>query len=109
MASKKTPIDQRVRARIKELRVARGLTQEALSERAEMSVDAINRIEHASRTPTLETVEKIARALDVTVADLIDPERAPPPAGLPPPLNQLVALLGTQPAHVQEASLKLAA
>lgn len=107
MASKRTPISERVRASVKTLRTAHGLTQEALSERAGLSADAINRIEHASRTPTLETVDRIAQALGVKVGAIVDGDRSPPVLGLPRPLNQLVALLERQPAHVQDASLKL--
>lgn len=108
MATKRTPVDQRVRESVKRERTARGMTQEGLSERADLSLDAINRIEHGSRTPTLETIDKIARALGLTVGDLVDGNRRPPPPDLPAPLNQLITLLERQPDHVQDASLRLA-
>jgi transcriptional regulator with XRE-family HTH domain len=58
-------IEAAVRARIRELRTARGLTQEQLCEHAGISIDAITRIESGSRTPTLSTLASIAKALGV--------------------------------------------
>jgi len=61
------PVGERIRA----LRTARKLTQEQLAYRAGVSVGTIARIERGATRPTLETLERLARALDVSVADLL--------------------------------------
>jgi transcriptional regulator with XRE-family HTH domain len=48
-----------------------GISQEELAERAMLHRTAISHIELASRSSTLETVEKLARALEVQPADLM--------------------------------------
>jgi len=57
--------------RVRELRLERGLTQEKLANRAGMHFTAIGHIERASRSSTLETILKLARALEVQPKDLI--------------------------------------
>jgi transcriptional regulator with XRE-family HTH domain len=97
------PLRDLVRRRIRALRVERGLSQEALCERACVSVDAVSRIEGGSRVPTLDTLEKLADALGVTVIDLL---RSPRPATTParPVVRRVVALLEREPPPVQEAA-----
>ena len=57
--------------RVRELRLERGLTQEQLADLAGMHFTAIGHIERASRSSTLETVLKLARALEVQPSELI--------------------------------------
>jgi transcriptional regulator with XRE-family HTH domain len=66
-----------VRHRIRELRLQRGLTQAALCERAVISLDSVTRIEGGTRVPTIDTLERIANALGVSVGDLVHAHRAP--------------------------------
>jgi transcriptional regulator with XRE-family HTH domain len=59
--------------RIRQLRVSRAgprLTQEDLSERAQISVSFLSMIERGERSPHLETLAAIAEALEVRLADL---------------------------------------
>jgi transcriptional regulator with XRE-family HTH domain len=58
--------------RIRHLRVSRigRMTQEDLSERAHISVSFLSMIERGERSPHLETLAKIAEALEVRLADL---------------------------------------
>lgn len=66
---------------IRELRKARALTQEALAERAGLSVDAIRRIERDAFSPSLETVRKLSVGLDLSLRTLfqgVDGERRDP-------------------------------
>lgn len=58
-------------ARIRKLRAAKGFTQEELAGAVGMMRSNISRIEAAKHRPTLETLEKIAQALNVSVAELI--------------------------------------
>lgn len=56
------------------LREARGradLTQEQLADRVGMSAEAISNIERGSSLPTLETLYKIAVAVNSSISDLI--------------------------------------
>jgi transcriptional regulator with XRE-family HTH domain len=58
--------------RIRHLRMSRvaRMTQEDLSERARISVSFLSMIERGERSPHLETLAKIAEALEVRLADL---------------------------------------
>ena len=57
--------------RVREVRLSRGLSQEELGFRSDLHRTAISFIERAQRSATLETIEKLARALDVQPADLM--------------------------------------
>lgn len=96
-------IETVVRARLRELRIHQGLTQEQLCEAADVSVDAVNRIENGTRIPTLSTLASLARALGVDVVDLVRTEALPAPS-YAPPVQRLVAMLAKQPDEVQEAA-----
>lgn len=56
---------------IRQLRMERGLTQEALAERAELNVSYIGFIERGENVPTLTIVLNLADALHVDAADLV--------------------------------------
>jgi len=56
--------------RIRNLRLARGLTQEELAEKAGLHPTYIGIIERGEQSATLDTVEKLAKALEVEVEDL---------------------------------------
>ena len=95
------PLKQVVSERIKALRQELGLTQEELCERAEISVDAVNRIENGTRVPTIDTLEKIAVALGSSVSDLLHtgPQK---PVKTPAVVRRLAVLVEHEPADVQE-------
>lgn len=56
----------------KRLREGAGITQEALGEAAGVSGKYISRIEKGKANPTLTTIQKLARGLQVDVAVLAD-------------------------------------
>lgn len=58
--------------RVKEWRERRGFTQEQLATRAGVSRPYLARLETARQDPKLSTLEKIAKALRVKVAALLD-------------------------------------
>ena len=64
-------VTQRVAARIVEFRHKRGMTQEALAAKARLHRISLITIERARKQPTLDTLDRIARALGVTLADLV--------------------------------------
>jgi transcriptional regulator with XRE-family HTH domain len=59
---------ENLRRRRKEL----GLSQEQLGARANIQMADISRYESGSRDPRITTVARLAKALDVSVADLLD-------------------------------------
>ncbi|WP_211104175.1 helix-turn-helix transcriptional regulator [Azospirillum sp. Sh1] len=60
-------LKQRVGLRVKEARVARGLTQEALADLVGRTVEAVSNIERGRTFPTIETLEQLGRHLDVPI------------------------------------------
>ncbi len=56
-------------AKIKELRVAKGLTQEELADRSELSKGFISQLERDLTSPSIATLADILQCLGVSVAD----------------------------------------
>src|SRR5688572_14852229 len=68
-------IVSRVGAKIRQLRSSKygpRLTQEELSEKAEISVSFLSMIERGERAPHLETLARIAGALEVPLEELFN-------------------------------------
>ncbi|MEO6175661.1 MAG: helix-turn-helix transcriptional regulator [Flavobacterium circumlabens] len=58
--------------RLKEVRSEKGLTQEELSHRSELTLSQIARIETVKINPTVSTILKLARALEISPKELFD-------------------------------------
>jgi len=58
--------------RIRQLREKRGLSLRGLAEKAEVDFTTLNRIELGKAIPRFDTLEKLAKALGVSVRDLIE-------------------------------------
>ncbi len=58
--------------RIKELRKKKGLSQEKLSEKAEITPNYLSRVERGTENPTLDMFIRLADALGVEVWELFD-------------------------------------
>jgi len=56
--------------RLREIRAQRRMTQEQFAEALDMSVDFLSLIERGRNAPSFETLDKIAKRLRMTVADL---------------------------------------
>jgi len=65
-----TEKDRKLGNRIQKLRKKAGLTQEQLAEKVKLSAKFIQFIENGNRIPSLKTVYKIARTLEVKTQDL---------------------------------------
>jgi transcriptional regulator with XRE-family HTH domain len=65
-----TRIRQSFGRHLRLLREARGLTQEALAERSELSPDTVRRLEHDSFSPGLDTLIKLGGGLDLQMSTL---------------------------------------
>lgn len=66
--------------RIRELRQARGLSQEALAREADVSHNTVVRAENGRHAPTLKTLRKFADVLGVrlvNIVELIDDDTEP--------------------------------
>ncbi len=61
----------RIGRRVRAVREQRGLTQEALAEKAGMKAPNLSRVEAGKHVPSLPTLERVAAALGVRVADLV--------------------------------------
>jgi len=57
---------------VRSCRHARGLTQEALAEASGLSADTIRRLEHADFSPSLRTLSKLCRGLNMAMSTLFD-------------------------------------
>ncbi len=62
---------QRIAGRVRALRKRRGLTITALAHASGMERPNLSRLEHAKHVPSLDTLERIAKALRVPVVELI--------------------------------------
>jgi transcriptional regulator with XRE-family HTH domain len=65
--------------RLKELREAAGLSKYRLAQLSGLTRQAISNLELGNREPTWVTVQRLARALGVSMEDLADPEIIRPP------------------------------
>lgn len=79
--------------RLKELRTNKDLTLKGVAERSGLSVSYLSDIERGRTTPTLNTLEALADALDMSVIDLltgVDFAGELTDASLPPGLSDLL-------------------
>ena len=74
---------ERFGAVIRQLRKARGWSQERLAADAALNRSYMGEIERAHAVPTLATAEKLAQALEVALSDLILRCEAPAPKSAP--------------------------
>ncbi|BCV20347.1 helix-turn-helix domain-containing protein [Moorella sp. Hama-1] len=58
--------------RLKEMRLKAKLSQQELAKRAGIGQSTIHYIETGRKSPTYKVLEKLATALDVSVADLLE-------------------------------------
>jgi transcriptional regulator with XRE-family HTH domain len=57
--------------RLRELRLAQGISQEKLAEKADLHRNYVGILERAKQSPSLDTICRLARALKVKPADLL--------------------------------------
>ena len=66
----------RLGARIRARRTAKGLSQAALAESADVSANYIGVLERGVKLPTLDTLVALAKVLGCSAAELLDDPRA---------------------------------
>ena len=64
-------IDERVRRRLRELRLEQGLTLQQVSERALIDISMLSRLESGKRRLALDHIPRLAAALGVSADDLL--------------------------------------
>jgi transcriptional regulator with XRE-family HTH domain len=69
-----TPTDLQLGPRIRSLRQARRLTLRALAERAGVTESFLSQVEREVTSPSIASVQRIARALDLGIAELFTDE-----------------------------------
>jgi transcriptional regulator with XRE-family HTH domain len=74
---KEPDTNERIAARMRQLRAARAMSLEALAERSGVSRSMISLIERGEANPTAVVLEKLAGGLDITLAALFEPAEAP--------------------------------
>lgn len=62
-------------ANVRRLRVAAGLSQEALAERADLHRTYVSSVERAERNVSLENIFRLAEALGVDPRELLAPDK----------------------------------
>ncbi len=73
-------INDRIAARVRQIRTSRGLSLESLAEASDVSRSMISLIERGESSPTAVVLEKLASGLGVTLASLFEkPTAAPQP------------------------------
>jgi len=63
-------IKEKFGKRLREIRKNKGISQEKLSKRAGFDRTYVGKIERGERSPSLETIEKLADALEVEILEL---------------------------------------
>jgi helix-turn-helix family protein len=64
---------QNINNQIRDLRIAKKITQQELAEKTNLSVPYISQIENSHRSISLETFIKIVRALEISLSDFFIP------------------------------------
>lgn len=72
-------VDLRVRRRLRELRVQKGLTLEDVANAAQIDVSTLSRLESGKRRLALDHLPRLARALSVSTDGLLQPSDQPDP------------------------------
>jgi transcriptional regulator with XRE-family HTH domain len=70
-------VNQRIAARVRQLRAERGMPLDALADRSGVSRSMISLIERGETSPTAVLLEKLASGLNVTLAGLFEPSARP--------------------------------
>lgn len=104
-----TELIKRVATRVHNLRMERGLSLEQLSSSSGVRAESINRLERGRTVPGLDTLEKLARGLGVSVAELVSVEKSSEtdPVALPAGPRDVALLLIGQPPEVVERARKI--
>ena len=68
---KEKTVLQKFAKRMRELRKMKKMSQEKLAEKADVSLTFVGYLERAEKNPTLTTLGKIAKALDISLSEFL--------------------------------------
>lgn len=97
-------LSKQIGERLRALRLAAGLTQERLAEQADLHTTYIGQLERGEKNATMESICKLAKALQVPPAQIfahLTPETPPSPA------EEIYQLVQERPPREQKALLEL--
>lgn len=72
---KREQIKAHIGLRIRSIREQQRLSLRALAERSGLSINAISQIERGEVSPTLSSIDRLAAALDIHIADLFEKDK----------------------------------
>lgn len=90
--------------RVREVRKLRGLSQEKLAEKVGVDPKQISRIEGGKSAPSLDTLEAIAKHLQVEMKDLFDFQHLVPQETLE---DQALRLLGMMDERTKTIAMRI--
>ncbi|WP_136513732.1 helix-turn-helix domain-containing protein [Geomonas edaphica] len=90
--------------RIREVRKLRGLSQEKLAEKVGVDPKQISRIEGGKSAPSLDTLEAIAKHLQVEMKDLFDFQHLVPEVSIE---DQALRLLGMMDEERRKLAVRI--
>src|SRR5262245_27349728 len=67
-----TSLQKLIGLRVQAARKRKGLTQEQLAEKIDRTVESVSNVERARTLPTLDTLIRIAKALDLPLTEFFD-------------------------------------
>ncbi len=86
---------------IKKIRVAKGYTQEELSEKIDISQRALSSIELGNNFATAETIDKLIEAFDITIEELFATNYLKETAILLKMINKNITEIGDNPEKLE--------
>ncbi|KGF67709.1 XRE family transcriptional regulator, partial [Hoeflea sp. BAL378] len=72
-----TNLNERLAERLRQIRVSRGWSLEALAEKSSVSRSTLSRIENAEVSPTAETLGSLSSAYQMSISQLLAPVETP--------------------------------
>ncbi|MEY3210077.1 MAG: hypothetical protein RIT28_558 [Pseudomonadota bacterium] len=94
--SQNAPIREQVATRLRQLRLERGLSQTALAARVGMREGDISRYETGERSPSIESLERLADGFGLSIAEVMTLNQREPSSDL----DVIVSALRNQPNKV---------
>ena len=94
-------IKQELGKKIKQMRIAKGYTQEKLSEMADISQKALSSIEIGENFVTADTLDKLILALETTTEELFATNKVKDSKELIQKINQNIAIIGNDSERLE--------
>jgi transcriptional regulator with XRE-family HTH domain len=69
--------EERLGERIREIRNCKGFTQKQMAEKSKLNINTLSMVEKGKTSPSIGTLQRLARALDVPIAEFFDTSESP--------------------------------